>query len=168
MGGTHTAGARSAREPEDEQGLRLIYAIGRYDTALRGELKRRLAPHDLTITEFTTVSILRARSGLSNAQLARRAFVTPQAMNQVMASLEEKGVVRRQASPGRDGHGHHRARGTRLTAKGTRLCRLCDRIVDEVETASFAGLSAAERLDLAVMLRDATDRLRSAPSAAGR
>jgi DNA-binding MarR family transcriptional regulator len=154
-------GARAAAGREDEAGPRLIYAIGRYDTALRTELKRRLAALDLTLAEFTTLSVLRARSGLSNAQLARRSLVTPQAMNQVLASLEDKGLVRRQSSPGHDSQGHHRARATRLTPKGARRSRRCDTIVDEIEDASFQGLSASERITLAVMLRSATERLRA-------
>lgn len=147
--------------PDDEPGLRLIYAIGRFETALRIELKRRLAPLDLTISEFTALSVLRARSGLSNAQLARRSLVTPQAMNQVLASLEEKGLVRRQAAPGHDSRGHHRARATKLTAKGERRAMLCDKIVDAVEDASFAGLDPTQRAAMAQMLRGATQRLRT-------
>ncbi|MFZ1995411.1 MAG: MarR family transcriptional regulator [Solirubrobacteraceae bacterium] len=148
---------------EEERAQRLIYAIGRYDTALRNELKRRLRPVSLTIPEFTTLSVLSGRSGLSNAQLARRALVTPQAMNQVLGALEEKGLVRRQASPGSSANGHHRARGARLTAKGARHVQRCERIVDDIEAASFPGMTAAERVAFASLLRVATQRLRDAP-----
>lgn len=151
----------SAPNPDDEPGLRLIYAIGRYDTAVRLELKRRLRPLDLTIPEFTTLSVLSARSGLSNAQLARRSLVTPQAMNQVLAALEEKGLVKRHSSPGRDTNGHHRARGTKLTPSGQRQVMRCEKIIDAIEDASFESLSRAERARLAEMLRDATQSLRS-------
>lgn len=147
--------------PGDEPGLRLIYAVGRYDTALRNELKRRLRPLDLTIPEFTALSVLSARGGLSNAQLARRSLVTPQAMNQVLAALEEKGLVKRHSLPGRDANGHHRARGTKLTAHGARQVKRCETIVDSIEDASFQGLSHAERARLAALLRDATQSLRA-------
>lgn len=156
-----TARASASAQPDDELGPRLIYAIGRCDAVLRNELKRRLRPLDLGIPEYTTLSVLSVRSGLSNAQLARRALVTPQAMNQVLASLEDKGLVRRKASPGHDASGHHRARGAQLTAKGLRVVRRCDAIVDAIEDESFDGMTAAQRGDLAMMLRAATQRLRA-------
>jgi DNA-binding MarR family transcriptional regulator len=145
----------------DDGELRLIYAVGRFDTALRAELKRRLAPLDLTLAEFTTLSVLTARSGLSNAQLARRALVTPQAMNQVLGSLEEKGLTRR-GSPLEDRSGaHHRARGAQLTAKGERQVRRCIPLVDAIEDACFAEIKPSERAALATMLGEATQRLRT-------
>jgi DNA-binding MarR family transcriptional regulator len=162
------ASASPVQQPDDPV-FRLPYAVGRYDSALRAELKRLLAPLDLTIAEFTTLSVLSARSGLSNAQLARRALVTPQAMNLVLVSLEQKGLVRRHADPGRDPNGHHRARAARLTPKGELVAQRCEAIVDVVEDASFDGVTKAERTALAILLRDATrrllDRLAGAPGA---
>lgn len=155
-----SAGVRQRAVHEEETGPRLIYAIGRFDTALRKELRRRLKPLELTIPEFTTLTVLRARSGLSNAQLARRALVTPQAMNQVLASLEAKGLVRRPVSGGGSDR-HHRARGAKLTARGERQVKLCEAIVDAVENASFEELDLGERSALATALRQATERLRT-------
>src|SRR5579875_1249187 len=98
---------------------RLAYTVGRFHTVLRAELARRLAPEGLSVPEFTALSVLSVRSGLSNAELARRSFVTPQAMGQVLASLEDKQLVIRPAA-GERGAGHHRARGAKLTARGRR------------------------------------------------
>ena len=39
--------------------------------------------NDLTLPQYTALSILRRSTGLSNAQLARRTYVTPQAMIEV-------------------------------------------------------------------------------------
>jgi DNA-binding MarR family transcriptional regulator len=144
--------------PDAEPGLRLIYAVGRFHTVLRAELVRRLAPEGLTVSEFTALSVLSARGGLSNAQLARRSFVTPQAMNQVLASLEKKGLVTRPA-PGSHPSAHHRARGAKLTATGRRQAARANRIVDEIEDAAFASLDRAQRGALAAMLRDSAQQL---------
>jgi DNA-binding MarR family transcriptional regulator len=149
-----TSGDPAAWDPD----LRLIYAVGRFHTVLRGELVRRLAPEALTVPEFTALSVLSARSGLSNAELARRSFVTPQAMNQVLAALEEKGLVTRPA-PGSHPRAHHRARGAKLTAEGRRRVARANRIVDEIEDAAFASLDPAQRGALAAMLRDSARQL---------
>ena len=73
----------------------LIYVIGRVDQGVRRELRVRLAPLALSVPDVTTLSVLRGRSGLSNAQLARRALITPQSMLEVLASLEQRGLLAR-------------------------------------------------------------------------
>ena len=71
--------------------------------------------HGLSVNQYTTLSVLDRRSGLSNAQLARRSLVSPQSMNEVLLTLEERGLVRRRAHPD-----HGRILQARLTAKGRR------------------------------------------------
>jgi DNA-binding MarR family transcriptional regulator len=145
---------------EDEPAHRLIYAVGRFDRALRGELKRRLRPLDLSISEFTTLTVLRHRKGLSNAQLARRAMVSPQAMNQVLSTLERKGLVYRPDVPGTDDRAHHRARLVKLTDVGEDRASRCDEIVATVEDAAFRALEPEDRNALAALLRGATEEIR--------
>lgn len=151
----------------EDSALRLVYAIGRFHTVMRAELGRRLRAEGLSVPEFTALSVLRARSGLSNAQLARRSLVTPQAMNQVLASLEDKGLVSRPQTPQTPnprsrGGGHHRARAATLTPAGRQAVRRAERAVDEVEALAFADLGAEERAALAGLLRDGAARLRGA------
>ena len=137
---------------------RLAYAVGRFHTVLRAEMSRRLAPEGLSVPEFTALSVLSARGGLSNAELARRSFVTPQAMNQVLASLEEKELIARPA-PGGQARGHHRARGAKLTAKGRRWVMRAQALVDAIEDQAFATLGEDERRSLTEVLGVAAQRL---------
>jgi len=55
----------------------LAYVIGRVDHGIRREMRRRLTDHGLSVQQYTALSVLRSRPGLSNAQLARRSLVTP-------------------------------------------------------------------------------------------
>jgi DNA-binding MarR family transcriptional regulator len=137
---------------------RLAYAVGRFHTVLRVEMSRRLAREGLSVPEFTALSVLRTRGGLSNAELARRSFVTPQAMSQVLASLEGKDLVSRPA-PGEQARGHHRARSAKLTTKGRRSVTRAQRLVDGIEDQAFAGLSREERGALTGLLGAAAQRL---------
>jgi DNA-binding MarR family transcriptional regulator len=95
-----------------------------------------------------------ARSGLSNAQLARRSLITPQAMNEVLARLEERKLVRRRRDPA-----HGRVRPAELTAAGKRALARADADVDGVERAMLAGASAAERRSLSRLLAAALRNL---------
>lgn len=117
---------------------RTSYLVGRLDRLLRARLGVALEPHKLTLAEYTTLSVLAARGGLSNAQLARRALITPQSMNEVLARLETRKLVRRKAGEGR-------ARPAELTAAGVKLLRAADWSVDAVEDAMLDGVPVRDR-----------------------
>ena len=71
--------------------VRVSYLIKRVERGLRTKLDAALEPLGVTTTEYTALSVLARRSGLSSAQLARRSFVSDQAMNQVVVVLEQSG-----------------------------------------------------------------------------
>jgi DNA-binding MarR family transcriptional regulator len=122
---------------------RLSYVIGRLERVLRRRLTAAVEPMGLTLPAYTALSVLRVHDGLSNAQLARRSFVTPQSMSEVLTLLVERGYVRRRAEPG-----HGRVLRTELTKAGNRALGRCDRAVDAVEREMLGDLDAVEAADL--------------------
>ena len=85
---------------------RISYLVARLDRAIRNASAERLARYNVTVPMYTALTVLRARSGLSNAQLARRIFVSPQSMQQVVGALEADGLIKRESdSPGTDHNG---------------------------------------------------------------
>jgi DNA-binding MarR family transcriptional regulator len=139
---------------------RLSYLLGRLDRALRRQLGDVLRPHGLSIPEYTALSVLRARRGLSNAQLARRALITPQAMNQVIARLEEQSLVHRSADPD-----HGRILRTELTSSGEARLAACDAAVGGIETLMLTELGERDQQRL---LRDLASCLRMLGAGLGR
>lgn len=133
----------------DDQGIdpRLSYMVARLDRLLRTKLSEVLAEFDLSVPQYTVLSVLARRSGLSNAQLARRAYVTPQAMHQILRSLETKGLVEREKSAE-----HGQIRLASLTPSGLRMLERCDPSVDELEDEVFAHLSENDRKALRKLL----------------
>ena len=93
--------------------------------------------------QYTTLSILGYRGELSNAQLARRAYMSPQAMSEVIEALERKGLIERAPRPG-----HRRVLPAVLTAKGRKVLRACDAAVDELEAEMLRGLGRRDRASL--------------------
>jgi DNA-binding MarR family transcriptional regulator len=124
-------------------GPTLLYLIGRVDRVVRRRIDEVVGAHGLSVNQYTTLSVLERRSGLSNAQLARRALVSPQSMNEVLLALERRGLVRRRAHPD-----HGRILQTRLTAKGRRLLAACDAGVREVEARMVGDLSPSDQAAL--------------------
>lgn len=118
---------------------RLSYLVGRLDRVLRRRLNDALRPHDLTIPEYTALSVLQALGGLSNAQLARRSLITPQSISEVLAGLVERGYIRRFAQPG-----HGRIVQSELTEAGREAFRAGSRAVEAVEREMLGELDARD------------------------
>ena len=121
----------------------LAYLIGRLDRILRHAIDTAVRGHGLTVAQYTTLSVLGAGTPLSNAQLARRSLVTPQAMNEVLLALEGRALVRRNARPD-----NGRILQTRLTAKGRTILAECDAEVAALEAKMLGAMPAGERTQL--------------------
>jgi len=92
--------------------------------------------------------------GLSNAQLARRSYVTPQSMIEMLGTLESKGLIERSPAPD-----HGRILRTELTSKGRRLLSRCDEALDRIETEMTRELSPEELRSFEHMLRSCVHML---------
>ena len=133
---------------------RVSYVIARLDRALRRQIADMVAPHGLTATQYTALSVLRAGKGLSNAQLARRSYVTPQSMIEMLGTLESKGLIQRSPAPD-----HGRILRTELTTKGRRLLSRCDEELDRIETDMTSELTPDELAAFEHMLRSCVHML---------
>src|SRR3954462_13517093 len=80
--------------PAGQRGQRLTYLIKRLEMAERARMEEVLRPLGVTLHQYTALSILERGEGLSLAQLARRTYVTPQAMPQLLGSMERDGLLR--------------------------------------------------------------------------
>jgi DNA-binding MarR family transcriptional regulator len=141
------------------------YLIGRLDRIVRRALEERLRSHGVTLLGYTALTVLAVRPGLSNAQLARRSFMTPQGMNQAIAVLAERGLVQR--SPYQD---NRRKQRIDLTDRGRRVVAECSAVVEEYEQELLRALGPEAREQLNVLLREVVDSNRqrsgSSPAAA--
>jgi DNA-binding MarR family transcriptional regulator len=130
------------------------YLIKRTQAALHAALAPALREHGVTIAQYAVLTVLDEEPGLSNADLARRAFLTPQTMNQTLRALEEKRWVNRRPHPG-----HGRILQAELTPGGRRALRACHEAADAIEKRMLAGLSRDDRQRLEAALRACIDAL---------
>lgn len=128
------------------------YLIGRLDRIVRRALEEKLRPHGVTLLGYTALTVLAVRPGLSNAQLARRSFMTPQGMNQAIAVLTERGLVSR--SPY---HNNRRKQRIDLTASGRTVVAECSAVVEAYEQELLRALGPEAREQLNVLLRTVVD-----------
>jgi DNA-binding MarR family transcriptional regulator len=119
---------------------RISYVVGRLDRALSIAVDNCVAAQGLTVPQYTALSILSRRSGLSNAQLARRTFVRPQSMTKVINALVERGLIKRTPDAN-----HGRILRTEITPQGHELLAACDAAVDEMERTMLTGLTRSQQ-----------------------
>lgn len=132
-----------APDQTDEHHPTLLYLVGRVDRVVRRAIDDVVKARGLSVSQYTTLSVLDGRSGLSNAQLARRALVSPQSMHEVLLALERQSLVRRRADPD-----HGRILRAELTPKGRKLLATCNKQVHAVEAQMVRGLEAHEEASL--------------------
>jgi DNA-binding MarR family transcriptional regulator len=132
----------------------LIYVVGRLNQGITRELRTLLREWDLSVQEYTSLSVLELRPGLSNAQLARRALVTPQSMLEILAKLESRGLVHRKVDPT-----HGRVIRNELSKSGRRVLEIAAPEVDQLQDRVFAGLSEAQRKSVTAALSTAMSGL---------
>ena len=118
---------------------RLGFVIKEVQHALRKEMDRRLGEADLTTAQYAAMTALEHDDGMSNAELARRCFVTPQTMHKVVERLEERGLVERSAHPT-----HGRIRLVDLTENGRDQLEQAHGIVDDIEALMTAEVTDEE------------------------
>ena len=90
-------------DPEGRQGPLTIYLVKQLELAIRSFMDDALRPYGLTTFQYTALTVLQHRGRLSSAQLARRSFVRPQTMHEIVRSLEERGLIERAHAPGTGG-----------------------------------------------------------------
>ncbi|MGU3399497.1 MarR family winged helix-turn-helix transcriptional regulator [Brucellaceae bacterium D45D] len=106
----------------------LGYALKRAQQALRSHLDTELRAIELTTPQYSVLAGLEFNAGLSNADLARRAFVTPQTMQAIIVTLERASLVRRMPHPV-----NGRILTTELTEDGQSLLQAAHKIAAEAE-----------------------------------
>lgn len=141
-GGTGAAAgpAPAVRPPPPGEGKRgeaghLAYLLRQAQAATRLKMERTLADLGVTPPQFAVLTMLNAYPGLSGADVARVAMLTPQTVGVIIGNLERDGAIRNAPHPV-----HGRVLQWSLTRRGTTLLQTCRRRVVALERRLAAGL----------------------------
>lgn len=130
----------------------LGYRLKLAQHALHRRLEGALKPLGLSPAQYVVLAELNVRPDQTNADLAERAFITPQSMQGVLAGMEARGLVARR----QDSH-HGRRQLARLTADGQAAAQAANQRVLDVETELEAAVPPTD-LQEAVHLLDRLHR----------
>jgi len=131
------------------------YLLKNAQQSLRAAMDAALRDLGITTPQYAVLAFLEEAPGLSGAQLARRAFVTPQTMNRIVVHLQAAGLIERGPHPEVG-----RVLEARLSRRGQGLLAECHRRVRQVEARMVAGLNPGEQRQLAHLLERCVANLR--------
>ncbi|MDR6817786.1 DNA-binding MarR family transcriptional regulator [Neorhizobium sp. 2083] len=114
---------------------RAIYFLNQANHAVRSRLEAALTTLQMTGIQYTVLSVIGSREGLSSAELSRRFFVTPQTMNELIGGLQRRNLITRKEDPA-----NRRILRMSLTTEGKRMIKACDAAADTVERDIFSFL----------------------------
>ena len=134
---------------------RTIYLLNQANYALRSMLDAKLRAVQMTGIQYTILSLVERHEGISSAELSRRFFVTAQTMNEITNGMVKRGLMSR-----KEDADNKRILRLRLSAAGRRTLKACDAIADDIESAAFDWMSAADQDWLRESLRALTRGLR--------
>ncbi|MER8010602.1 MarR family transcriptional regulator [Streptomyces sp. NPDC094149] len=77
----------------------LLYMVKQVELVVRSHLDELVRSAGITALQYTALTVLERHDGLSAAQLARDSFVTAQSIADLVRSLENRGLVRRERNP---------------------------------------------------------------------
>jgi len=123
------------------------YLVKQVEAAVRARLDTALRRHGITTVQYTALTVLEHRGGLSSAQLARRSFVRPQTMHEVVVGLERQGLIERHPRADR-----RHVLLARLTPAGLGKLAECRADADLIERDMVGDLSAGEVATLRSLL----------------
>ena len=117
----------------------LGYLLRQASAAHRLRMERAMADVGVTLPQFLVLTMIRAYPGVSNADLARLALLTPQTVSVIVANLERSGAITR-----RPHAVHGRIQHIDVTPKGLALLDACRQRSSGIEDELREGFTREE------------------------
>jgi len=117
----------------------LGYLLRQASAAHRLRMERAMADVGVTLPQFLVLTMIRAYPGISNADLARLALLTPQTVSVIVANLERSGAITR-----RPHAVHGRIQHIDVTPEGLALLDACRKRSGGIERELLEGFTSEE------------------------
>ncbi len=125
----------------------LMYEVKQVELAVRALMDEVLRPAGVTTLQYTALTVLARREGVTSAELARNSFVTAQTMTDMVSALERRELIVRAQDPA-----HGRRLLISLSDKGRAFLAEHAADIAAIEEQMVSRLSKGERTALHDML----------------
>ena len=127
---------KASRAPSPPHGTRTWLAVVRAYNLCDAAMASRLAEIGLRVGEHEVLATLATAPGITQQELAARCFVAKSGVSMLLAQMEAKGWVRREADAS-----DARVKRLALTAAGQVIAAKSMKVQSEIVTAMVAGSS---------------------------
>lgn len=124
---------------------KLSYMIARVDRIISKLLAEQLKLLNISLPQYTALSVLAAKGSISNAKLAERSFIKPQSANKILQDLLSQGWIEKNSDPT-----HGRRILIQLTESGQEKIAECNHVVEILEQEMLKGID----INLALLIRN--------------
>lgn len=132
------------------------FLLKRVQQAFRAQMDNALSSNGLTSSQYAVLAHLRESPELSNAELARRSFVTAPTMIRIVQDLEKLGFIVKS-----ENENHKKVINVALTLKGEKILEACTSKVSAIQKRMIYGMSEFEITQLSSLLLGCAERLES-------
>lgn len=121
----------------------ILYLIGRAEKAISRQMRKALKPLGLSLRHYTALSVFSTYQTISSAKLAELTIVSPQASNELIKDMEERGWIIKQPDPN-----HGRIIQIQLTETGKAMLATSNSVVADLDQKIFGDLPEQEIVEL--------------------
>src|SRR5690606_9740613 len=130
------------------------YVIKQLELVIRPRFIEICATADMTAPQYTALTVLRRRPGITSSELARRSFVRAQTMATTLEPLLGGGLVRREPDPT-----NARRKLLFITDDGIEAIARLSAPINDLERMLTDGFSPEERAQFSDLLRRSRSNL---------
>lgn len=123
------------------------YTIKQVQQLIHTQMEAVLRPLDLNISQYNVLNNLDATTFATGAELARKAFITPQTMHTMLATMERKALVARAPI-----EGNKKVMSVVITSKGIAVLGDAEEALGGVYKKANSALSPDEHAELERLL----------------
>lgn len=119
----------------------VLLLVKRLQMIARALIDDALRAEGLTAMQYTALTLIQQRGPMPSAELARRCFVRPQTMHEVISGYERRGLVSKESDPR-----NRRVLLISLTKEGQKLLIRCQPAIRELEECMLQDMSPGQRI----------------------
>ena len=131
------------------------YTIKQVQQQIHTIMEDVLRPLSLSLSQYNVLKSLEASSPTTGAELARKAFVTPQTMHTMLTTMEQKKLIIRTTI-----QGNTKSFNISKTDKGTKALNDADDALSKLFDQANASLTSQEYDELEQLLRKLSSGLK--------
>ena len=124
------------------------YTIKKVQQQIHTAMEDSLRPLSLSLSQYNVLKNLEKSSPVTGAELSRRAFVTPQTMHTILATMERKELIARAAITG-----NSKSFNISTTTKGIEVLNDADKALAKLFDQANASLTLNEYNELERLLK---------------